>query len=427
MKIFIGLTEIAGYYTNLEKGFRQIGISCDFINLTHNPYRYDERDSQNILVRCIRGIYKQRTLKSQSNIIKKILWYGIERLLCIPLFIMAILKYDVFIFGFTTSFFNFIDLPILKFLNKKIIYVFHGSDSRPPYINGAVMTKNRKNDISECLLLTKKRRKIIRTIDKYADIIIDHPPMGLFHERPFVLVLSIGIPYNSPENPITGLGDNPDTVCILHSPSHLEAKGTHIIRDTISNLKSKGYNIEFVEIMGKPNSVVLEEVARCDFVVDQLYSDTPLAGFATEAAFFGKPAVVGGYYAEYIYDDYSEDDIPPSYYCHPDDIEKAIEKMITDKEFRLGLGKKASDFVKTQWHPAKVAERYLRIILDDIPEEWLYDPQRISYIYGAGISKERAKQLVKALIEKYGKEVLQLNDKPELEKKFIEFSQNHSA
>ncbi|MCD6578929.1 hypothetical protein J7L48_05595 [bacterium] len=340
---------------------------------------------------------------------------------------MAILKYDVFIFGFTTSFFNFIDLPILKFLNKKIIYVFHGSDSRPPYINGAVMTKNRKNDISECLLLTKKRRKIIRTIDKYADIIIDHPPMGLFHERPFVLVLSIGIPYNSPENPITGLGDNPDTVCILHSPSHLEAKGTHIIRDTISNLKSKGYNIEFVEIMGKPNSVVLEEVARCDFVVDQLYSDTPLAGFATEAAFFGKPAVVGGYYAEYIYDDYSEDDIPPSYYCHPDDIEKAIEKMITDKEFRLGLGKKASDFVKTQWHPAKVAERYLRIILDDIPEEWLYDPQRISYIYGAGISKERAKQLVKALIEKYGKEVLQLNDKPELEKKFIEFSQNHSA
>ena len=40
---------------------------------------------------------------------------------------------------------------------------------------------------------------------------------------------------------------------------------------------------------------ILAELARCDFVIDQLYSDYPLPGLATEAAWFGKPTVVGGY------------------------------------------------------------------------------------------------------------------------------------
>ena len=46
---------------------------------------------------------------------------------------------------------------------------------------------------------------------------------------------------------------------------------------------------------GQPNSVVLEQLARCDFIIDQLYADFPMPGFATEAAWFGKPAVTAGY------------------------------------------------------------------------------------------------------------------------------------
>ena len=82
---------------------------------------------------------------------------------------------------------------------------------------------------------------------------------------------------------------------ILHSPSSPEVKGTYLIRQAINALKAKGYPIDYVEIMGKPNTVVIAELEKCDFIVDQLYSDTPMSGFATEAAFFGKTAVVGGY------------------------------------------------------------------------------------------------------------------------------------
>ena len=44
--------------------------------------------------------------------------------------------------------------------------------------------------------------------------------------------------------------------------------------------------------------MVLEKMAMSDIVVDQVYCDTPMAGFATEAAINGVPVVVGGYYAD---------------------------------------------------------------------------------------------------------------------------------
>jgi len=47
-----------------------------------------------------------------------------------------------------------------------------------------------------------------------------------------------------------------------------------------------------------PNHAVLEELGKCDFVIDQAFADYGMAGFATEAAWFGKTAVVGGYQSE---------------------------------------------------------------------------------------------------------------------------------
>ena len=55
---------------------------------------------------------------------------------------------------------------------------------------------------------------------------------------------------------------------------------------------NEGLPLEYVEIVGQPNDIVLAEIARSAFVIDQLYSDTPMAGFAAEAARLGKPAIV---------------------------------------------------------------------------------------------------------------------------------------
>lgn len=133
-------------------------------------------------------------------------------------------------------------------------------------------------------------------------------------------------------------------------------------------------------------------------IVDEIYSDTPMAVFATEAAFASKPAVVGSYYVNQIKDDLPATNMPPSMSCHPDLLEAVMEKLIVNHKFREELGNKAREFVMTNWSAIKVAQHYLMLIDGNFPGEWLYDPRNIRYLHGCGLS-----------------------DKPVLEEMFVQF------
>ncbi len=174
--------------------------------------------------------------------------------------------------------------------------------------------------------------------------------------------------------------------------------------------------------MGKPNSVVLSELARCSFAVDQVYSDTPMATFAREAALLGKPAVVAGYGQEEFRRMFPPEQIPPAQYCRPEDLDQVIERLVVDGEYRLELGKRARRFVESQWSARSVAQRYLQVISGNVPRQWVFDPRDIRYLHGFGLPESRAKDLVRAVIEVGGIEALQLSDKPELERMFAQFA-----
>lgn len=422
VRIFIGLKEVAGYYTNLKKGFDKLKIEAAFLNLKGHKFQYGTQNT-NKLIDFINRTSQRLYPVMQRNIFSKIVWQIVQKFIGFFLFFWALPKYDVFIFGASTSFFFHLEFLFLKICKKKIICVFHGSDSRPPYLDGFVITSSNKSTILLWRWLTKVRKASMRLIDRFADHIIDIHPQAHFHSRPFVSFLIIGLPYDfkdlvnqSPEL------EKKNGICILHAPSQTGPKGTKEIGHAIKRLQEKGYKIDFVEISGLPNSEVIKKIKKCDFVVDQLYSDTPLPGFPTEAAFLGKPAVIGGYYADDIHKDLPAEKIPPSLFCHPDEIEKAIEKMIINKEFRLELGRRAKTFVQDNWTPEKVAKRYLKLITDDYPREWLFSPADITYLHGCGLSEQRAKNLIKTFINKGGVESLCLSDKPMLEKKMAEFS-----
>ena len=418
MKIFLGFTEIAGYYTNLQKGFDELGVESLFVNLTEHPFQYGNWNTTNLLVNLTRRLIKMRASIPQSNWILQALLQRLQTISQVLLLCWALMKYDVFIFGFLSSFLFFYDLPILKLFGKRIIYVFHGSDSRLPYIDGFI---NRNLGIVEIVELTRKRKKQIQKIERYADFIVNTPLSSHLHEKPVLFFQMFGVPFKG-DNIDSAKAETSPKIRILHSPSDPEGKGTPRIRQAIQNLQTTGYMIEFIEIVGKPNTVVLHELARCDLIIDQLYSDVPMAGFAAEAAFFGKPAIVGGYAQAEIQRIFPPDMLPPTHYCHPDDIEQAIEKLIVDEQYRVELGQRAKQFVESHWTIQHVAECYLRVIEGNICDWWLYDPRDIRYLWGAGLPKQRAKQLVRAVIEQGGTQALQLSDKPELERLLLEFS-----
>lgn len=427
-----------------------MGIPAEHISLHAHQFQYGTKHDSAV-VRFARYCVKKRISLIHNKNICKFFWLVMTVLSRVSLFIWCLVKFDVFILGGGSSFFQFLEFPILRCMGKKIIYTLHGTDVRPPYVDGIredmTSQEQLKNTTEEKTLIhrndqrgnnnksddeyyyvrtAKNRKRAACRIGKYADVVIAYPSFAHFLSKPFVqwpiigLPLQIDIQQTQPEKEIKA--ESLEAVKILHCPSHLIAKGTYEIRKAIDSLGKKGHKIEYLELTGRPNHEVLQEVRQCDFIIDQVYSDVPMAAFATEAAFLGKPAVVGGYYSSLIRQDLGEKWIAPSLFCHPAELEKAIEKLIVDKEFRVKLGQQAREFVEKNSTAKNVAKQYLRLIKNDIPKDWIFDPNWIHYVQGMGIEEGKARAIVRMIIEKYGKHALFLSDKSELERQFVEFA-----
>jgi len=431
MKIFIGLNEVAGYYSGLNSGFKQIGVESHFFVYYDDKRSYGGDDSSSFfLARLVKRLCQRAGKVPPTQRFRRAYWRFVRDFSKIPFFIWALCKYDVFILGFNSTFFvprffSYYDYPILKFFGKKIICQYHGSDSRPPFVDGAIMNNIRSVNVEECMERTSAKKRILQKINKYADIIIDIPPQGYLHDKPYIMWMEIGIPYNIAYTPVIeeqAISAAARPVRILHAPSDAAAKGTKRIREAIASLSNKGYSIDFIEIQNMPNHVVREELAKCDIVVDQLYSDYPMPGFATEAAWYGKPVVIGGYAYRHWGKWLVQDKLPPTHYCHPENIEAAIERLVADQEYRLELGRKAKFFVQNEWHPKAVAGRYLALIRDEIPDRWWFDPNSTDYYSGMGMDEPRIKSIIRKMIETGGIESLKLSDKPDLEEAFKQFA-----
>ncbi|MBL3538296.1 hypothetical protein [Aminivibrio sp.] len=423
-RIFIGMTEIAGYYGQLTKGLREKGYAVTFVGGNAHPFGYERsKENQPLLADLYERVSALRVRTPRKKLFRKLLYVGGSEVLKILLFFGALMRHDVFIFGFGSSFFRWnLDLPLLRLFGKRVICnIAHGSDARPPYVDGGYLDTDGKHlDLHVLENITKRIKKRCDFIERHADLVLGAPLSCHFLKFPFINWLYIGLPYSA-RTPVNPPSEKTRGVRILHSPSHPQAKGTPRIREAIKSLKKKGYEIEFIEVIGQPNSVVLEELVLCDFVIDQIYSDHPMAGFATEAAWFGKPAVIGGYGWE-ILNKHMPDMLPPSQSCHPEDLEKAIEKLINNRDYREALGEKARAFVQEKWSAKCVAEKYIRLIDGDIPEEWFANPKEIVYLHGGGLPEKKVKEIVRNLILSKGVKALQLAHRPDLEQAFVEFA-----
>jgi hypothetical protein len=408
MRVFLGLVEIAGYYGALKQGFTTLGVPCTFINLTPHRFQYTGADETPLS----RAIVYAASQKGK-------LWRWAERLLRWTLLFWAMATHDVFIFGCGVTFLkDQRDLPWLKSFGKTVICQFHGSDSRPPYLDGSAMAADRGRSIADCIAMTARKKAMIDRVDRFADLIVDTPPQGHFHTRPFVLWLAVGLPgqpVGVPQDvppPVASRTEGP--IRLLHCPSHPAAKGTDQIRAAVARLQAEGLSLELVEVIGQPHRVVLAELARCDVVIDQLYADYGMPGFATEAAWFGKPVIIGGYAVDLWAERLAPDQIPPTHYCHPEAVESAIRQLVTDPTYRQALGQRAYDFVRQRWAPHQIAQRYLDCLAGQVPESWWFDPNTITYWQGCCLPEAGARRLIGQVLAQGGPEALQLEDKPAL-------------
>jgi glycosyltransferase involved in cell wall biosynthesis len=423
LKIFIGPVAVGNYYTQLALGLSEMGEDVTLFYRSENKYGA-KRTGPVGIEKTLQFLASLRSNTPRKAYLRKPFFAILHEVFRAFVFLRFAITCKVFIFGFGRSFLSGgWDLWLLRMLGKKIFVVFNGSDIRPCFAD-AVIAGDKAPDIDA--LVKNDRRKLarLRRIEKYADAIVNWPPMSMFMSKRFLHGLRIGFLNVADEERGPRLQHNEvkesGAVRILHCPSNPWVKGTDEIRKFIQSLSRK-YPIDWVEVTDASNEEVLDEIEKCDFVVDQLFSDTPMAGFALEAAWFGKPAVVGGYWADRLSEDLLEDQIPPVLYVHPDKVESAIKKLIADAAFRLRLGEQAQIFVRKKWNRKRVAENWQSIFRGQIPDEWWREPLN-DYCHGCGVHETKIRDTVRGIVSHTGNVGLCMDHKPLLRDNILKFA-----
>lgn len=435
-RIFLGLTEVSGYYVQLRKGFTELGIECAHIPIQAHRFAYEESADMGWPAHLARFFVKRRVAVPEAARWRRRAWLIPVLLTRVILFFWAVRRFDVFIMGGGSSFFRFWDLPLLRLLGRRVVYVLHGTDARPAYLDGSFYqerhAKTRHPDVAPPALddefieayvsATHMRRRDVRWIERHAEVVVCGPGYAQLLENAYVNFAVLGIPFSPPERSSSPMQRPPnDRVRILHATSDMVGRGTLITRGLIEELIQRGLPIDFIVMTGQPHMRVLEELQACDFVVDGQWADTPMAGFATEAARFGKPVVMGGYYAAYVRRDMPEETIPPTCFTTPDQMQATIERLVLDPAYRTQVGENMRQFVLNAWTPRSVAAKYLKLLDGSVPDSWWNDPHQNLYHLGGGISADRIRAIVQAIVTRHGIQALQLDHNPELREMLMAF------
>ena len=433
-RILIGPTEVAGFAQGLQQGFAQLGVASELVLECQHPFSYAAHEASLPLVRAWKWTGTLARAIPMRQLWVKAPIYALHLALGWLVMCWALMRYDAFIFLFGKTLTNTrLELWLMRALRKPAVVIFIGSDVRPAYINGAW------SDSSPGALRRRVRRqkRKVRWLERLATACVNAPGTAHFHERAVVNWFALGFPRIAAATAPVGLGPSviiePVTepvarvpVRIVHSPSNAIVKGTAKIQAIVEGLRRRGFEIEFVLLKGLANEEVLAALRTCDLVVDQLYSDTPMAGLATESALLGKPALVGGYFARDMPQALGGVPVPPTRFVAPERFEQALEELVSSASTRALLGSAALTFVESEWSCQQVASRMLCILRGEVPANWWFDPANVRYLAGCGLSEDAARERVRQLIDHCGVAALQLADKPALEQAFVTWARDRT-
>ena len=249
MRVFIGTTEIAGYYRRLQFGLGQHGVVSTRVEFVEHPFTYGADERRNPLLAAVGWTARRRCAAIGRPLVVRLAWRLIQAPLRVPLLVWAAARHDAFVYVYGTSVAGPWELPLLRLLGKRVIHIFHGSDTRPPYIDGFVIQGG--DSPRRMRRLTRHTARTVRWIERWTHVIMSHPASAQLHRRPFVAGLNVGIPIWSIDDSrrdgsagpeARARSERPDaaTVRLLHSPSNPRLKGTEHIRSIVADLRRHG-------------------------------------------------------------------------------------------------------------------------------------------------------------------------------------------
>lgn len=272
-------------------------------------------------------------------------------------------KCDTFVFVWETFYANAADLAYLKKHGKKIVFFFVGSEQRwknaynqemeqfgiPSYFS--YLDKNHYENKEKKLGHTLR---LLRQVEKYADVIYSLPNQSQLSLRPyqhFYILVDTEIIREKPQQRKIPV--------VFHAPSSRAHKGTHIVLNTLEKLRGEGVEFETRLIENVPYLQALEMYSEGDIAIGELF--IPSAGkFDREALAAGK-VVLSSVYRNYI------DNLPadcPIIDVRPDTLYEELKNIINDYPRRTELAKQGRPFVE-KYHNIQTACRDVLQKLED--------------------------------------------------------------
>jgi glycosyltransferase involved in cell wall biosynthesis len=148
---------------------------------------------------------------------------------------------------------------------------------------------------------------------------------------------------------------------VLHAPSAPVIKGTDLVRAAVAQLRSEGYEFEYIELSGVAHDDVRAALRRADIVLNQFYALMP--------GVFGVEALAAGCAVLMSADASVETDLPPRsadawFVTRPDQVTSHLRTLLDDPELVAAYGERGRMWART-WAAADRTGLFLRQVLDE--------------------------------------------------------------
>ncbi len=254
---------------------------------------------------------------------------------------------------------------------RALVCYFVGSDIRSPArmreLEGVTGLQNigthlgRVDPIFDTPEYDEQRRVTARVAETYADAIFSATvDQSSYLERP-----THPITYFFPDDEFfadRGKFADLSRPVIVHAPTSPEIKGTEHVHAAIARLEADGYDFEYVELIGVPNSVVRSELRRAHIVLNQFYAYIP--------GVFGIEALASLCAVLMSADETIEPDLPPGsneawLVTRYDNIEERLRSLLDHPERIEPLAVRGQEWAREHVGFASAGPR-LRRILDSV-------------------------------------------------------------
>lgn len=413
-KLLIYGPEISGFNNGLQQAVTLSGHACKVVRIGPNEFSYGRLDSPE--------------LGSSSNSLGLPFAKARSLVRRVEALSLSIFWADAVLYvSGNTPTGTLLEPKLLRvLLNRRLNFLFHGSDARPPYLNGARHKEGMPANWRKIKDQTDKMRRLVEKVEDTGGRVFAYPGIAHFFSKKFIDWQLLGMPVA--ESAVMKSGSEKQhneqalTTRILHSPSNPSAKGTEAIRAAVLQLQSEGFDIDYLELQGVSNNAVRDAISQVDIAIDQLYCDRPGAAFSLECISAGVLCIVGSPHAIWLKNHYRDSIIQPCYLINPQELVQSLRHYLQNPEEKTARASQLHSASNTHFSPEKIGEKWVTAIFSQPSLDAYFDPFNLDSEMGGFASKPHLASLVRGTVKKYGVGALGLEHNPVLQERVLRMS-----